>query len=166
MNDPAIPPHRAEERRAAFRRILDVPPPGPLPPPEVIVPVAAWLERQLMKLLAMISALAGGAMEAGDGRCFAWFVAVVTWLCEVWHSRTAEKVRRANELKASLELDGSRLISEKLMTEATPPLPKTERCPLTCPHGDRCSLTAGHDCGCNHKVCPCNEKNSPLTTDH
>lgn len=32
-------------------------------------------------------------------------------------------------------------------------------CRMTCPHGDRCVLAEGHDAGCTHRGCDCNEPN-------
>jgi hypothetical protein len=73
MNDPHLPPV----------------------PEHLTKPVVAWLERQVAKLLAMAAALIGGALDAGDGRTFAWFVALLVWIMEVYQSRRAERARLA-----------------------------------------------------------------------
>lgn len=33
---------------------------------------------------------------------------------------------------------------------------------MVCPHGDRCALEIGHDDGCNHRTCGCNEPDEDI----
>ena len=49
-----------------------------------------------------------------------------------------------------------------LIDEDDRPWMAFERCPLACPHGDRCTREAGHEDGCNHRGCDCNEPNQPI----
>ena len=37
------------------------------------------------------------------------------------------------------------------------------RCPMVCPHGDQCRLPKGHEDGCSHAGCDCNEPSAPMT---
>lgn len=69
-------------------------------PDAIVRPAVAWLERQLYKLVALLSALLGGTFTDPDGRGVAWGAAVAVWLYEVWQSRRAEKSRPAAEPSA------------------------------------------------------------------
>lgn len=75
MNDPQLPQ-----------------PPAPPGLPSLPAPVIAWLERQLIKLTAMLTALMGGALD-GSNRYVVWLAAVVLWALEIIFSRAAHKAR-------------------------------------------------------------------------
>lgn len=73
MNDPQLPQ-----------------PPAPPGLPSIPAPVRDWLERQLMKLTAMLTALMGGALD-GANRYVVWLVALGLWALEILFSRAAHK---------------------------------------------------------------------------
>lgn len=73
MNEPTLPP-----------------PPAPPGLPALPVPVRDWLERQLMKLTAMLTALMGGALD-GANRYVVWIAALGLWALEIIFSRAAHK---------------------------------------------------------------------------
>lgn len=64
-------------------------------------------------------------------------------------------------------LEHARLMLEWQRQQGCKPADLRHRCPQTCPHGDRCTLEAGHEGGCNHRGCDCNEPDSPSrATEH
>lgn len=54
---------------------------------------------------------------------------------------------------------GTPLLSEEQIEVQLRHGSPTDRCPMVCPHGDRCRLEAGHEHGCSHTYCTCNEPN-------
>jgi hypothetical protein len=97
----------------------------PRPPASVTKPVKDWLERQLFKLVAMLTAIFGGTQDDAT-KAFAWTVAVLLWLIEIWHSRRANKYGTARVLEEaastlrSMAEGAKSFASEVPETNATP----------------------------------------------